>query len=102
MGDIQGTGCLLEGESGPFPEELEPFAEDGFVGKSLRIGSNVVVTIIKRDGRCMMVTLDPDTAEKAPAVLKTIAQNHGGCAGVYAAVVNEGIVRTGDPVELLA
>jgi uncharacterized protein YcbX len=80
---------------------LEPFAEDGFVGKSLRIGSKVVVTIIKRDGRCMMVTLDPDTADKAPAVLKTIAQNHGGCAGVYAAVVNEGMVRTGDPVELL-
>jgi uncharacterized protein YcbX len=81
---------------------LEPFAEDGFVGKSLRIGSKVVVTLIKRDGRCMMVTLDPDTAEKTPAVLKTIAQNHGGCAGVYAAVVSEGMVRKDDPIELFA
>src|SRR6266404_4309976 len=38
------------------------FGEDKFVGKSLRIGSNVVVQVLQRDGRCMMITLDPDTA----------------------------------------
>jgi hypothetical protein len=81
--------------------ELSPFAEDEFVGRSLRLGSKVVVSIVKRDSRCMMVTLDPDTAEKSPAVLKAIAQNHNGQAGVYGAVVIEGMVRRGDPVELL-
>jgi len=40
----------------------EGFAEDDFVGHSLRIGSRVVVQVLQRDGRCMMVTLDPDTA----------------------------------------
>ncbi|MEP7015733.1 MAG: MOSC N-terminal beta barrel domain-containing protein [Verrucomicrobiota bacterium] len=77
------------------------FAEDGFVGRSLRIGSKVVVSILKRDARCMMITLDPDTGEKTPAILKQVAQTHDGKAGVYGAVLVEGMVRKGDPVELL-
>ncbi|MFL6590272.1 MAG: MOSC domain-containing protein [Chthoniobacterales bacterium] len=81
--------------------EVPPFAEDEFVGRSLRIGSKVIASIVGRDGRCMMITLDPDTAEKAPAVLKTVAQVHEGKAGLYAAVVVEGTVRKGDAVELL-
>src|SRR5437764_10301524 len=44
------------------------FAEDQFVGKTLRIGSKVVVSVLERDPRCMMITLDPDTAEKTPAI----------------------------------
>lgn len=79
----------------------DAFAEDGFVGRSLRIGSRAVVAVVKRDGRCMMITLDPDTAEKTPAILKTVAQAHGGMAGVYGAVLVDGILRKGDPVELL-
>ncbi|MEP6604344.1 MAG: MOSC N-terminal beta barrel domain-containing protein [Spartobacteria bacterium] len=78
------------------------FAEDGFVGGSLRIGARVVVSILKRDTRCMMITLDPDTGEKTPAILKQVAQAHEGMAGVYGAVLVEGILRKGDPVELLA
>jgi hypothetical protein len=77
------------------------FAEDAFVGKSLRIGSKVTVAVLQRDGRCMMITLDPDTAEKTPAILKAVAQAHNGMAGVYGAVLVEGTVRKGDPVELL-
>jgi uncharacterized protein YcbX len=77
------------------------FAEDQFVGRSLRIGSKVTVAVLQRDGRCMMITLDPDTAEKTPAILKAVAQAHEGMAGVYGAVLVEGMIRKGDPVELL-
>jgi len=77
------------------------FAEDAFVGRSMRIGSKVVVSILERDPRCMMITLDPDTAEKSPAILKAVAQAHSGMAGVYGAVLVEGMIRKGDPVELL-
>ncbi len=79
----------------------EGFAEDEFVGRSLRIGSKVIVAVLQRDGRCMMITLDPDTAEKTPAILKTVAQAHEGKAGVYGAVLAEGMIRKGDPIELL-
>jgi hypothetical protein len=81
--------------------DMAGFAEDEFVGRSLRLGSKVVVSIIKRDGRCMMITLNPDTAEKSPEVLKAVARKHEGKAGLYAAVLSEGMVRKGDPVELL-
>jgi uncharacterized protein YcbX len=77
------------------------FAENQFVGKTLRIGSKVVVSVLERDPRCMMITLDPDTAKKTPAILKQVAQAHEGMAGVYGAVLMEGMVRKGDSVELI-
>jgi uncharacterized protein YcbX len=77
------------------------FAENQFVGKTLRIGSKVVVSVLERDPRCMMITLDPDTAEKTPAILKQVAQAHEGMAGVYGAVLVQGMIRKGDSVELI-
>jgi uncharacterized protein YcbX len=77
------------------------FAENEFVGKTLRIGSKVVISVLERDPRCMMITLDPDTAEKTPAILKQVAQAHEGMAGVYGAVLMEGMIRKGDSVELI-
>jgi uncharacterized protein YcbX len=77
------------------------FAENDYVGRSLRIGPKVVVTILERDPRCMMITLDPDTGEKTPAILKKVAQAHDGMAGVYGAVMVEGMLHKGDPVELI-
>ena len=79
----------------------EGFAEDEFVGRSIRIGPKVIVSILERDPRCMMITLDPDTGEKEPALLKKVAQAHSGMAGVYGAVLVEGMMHKGDPVELL-
>lgn len=78
----------------------EGFAEDEFVGRTLRLGPQAVVSILKRDARCMMITLDPDSAAIAPALLKKVAQAHGGMAGVYGTVLVEGTVRKGDSVEL--
>ena len=77
------------------------FAENDFVGRSLRVGPKVVVTILERDPRCMMITLDPDTGEKTPAILKKVAQAHEGMAGIYGAVMVEGMLHKGDSVELI-
>jgi uncharacterized protein YcbX len=78
------------------------FAEDDFVGHSLRVGSKATLSILQRDSRCMISALDPDTGEKEPAVLKAVAQSHGGMAGIYAAVLVEGTIRKDDAVRLLA
>ncbi len=77
------------------------FAEDGLVGRSLRIGATALVSILRRDGRCAMITFDPDTGESNPAVLKRVTQAHEGMAGVYAAVLTEGVIRLGDAVEVI-
>ena len=77
------------------------FAENELVGRSVKIGPKVVISILERDSRCVVITLDPDTAEQSPAILKKVAQAHDGMAGVYGAVMVEGMLHKGDPVELL-
>ncbi|HXO90313.1 MAG TPA: MOSC domain-containing protein [Stellaceae bacterium] len=77
------------------------FSENAFVGRKVRIGAKVVVSVIDRDPRCQMITLDPDTGAPNPEVLRAVARGHDGTAGVYGAVLAEGLIRTGDPVELL-
>ncbi len=77
------------------------FGEDRFVGRSLRLGEKAVVSIIERDPRCAVITYDPETGETSPEILKTVAQKHDGGAGVYAAVLVEGMVRPGEAVTLV-
>ncbi len=77
------------------------FAENDLVGRSVRIGSKAIITILERDARCVMITLDPDTGEQTPVILKKVAQAHDGMAGVYGAVLVEGMVHKGDSVEVL-
>jgi uncharacterized protein YcbX len=77
------------------------FAEDEMVGRKLRIGSSAVVMILERDPRCKMVSLDPDTGEHNPEVFRKVAQTHSGFAGVYCAVLVEGILKEKDSIELL-
>jgi uncharacterized protein len=77
------------------------FAEDELVGRRLAVGSKVVISILERDPRCVMITLDPDTGESMPELLRRVAQAHQGMAGVYGAVLVEGMVRKGDAVQLL-
>jgi len=77
------------------------FAEDGWVGRRLSIGREVVVEVLKRNKRCKMITLDPDTAEANPEVMKRVAREHESCAGIYARALVEGMVAAGDEVRLM-
>ena len=76
------------------------FSEDEYVGRTLRIGEKATVTILERDPRCKMITLDPDTGRSSPEILREVAQAHDGMAGIYCAVTVEGTVRPGDDVHL--
>ena len=77
------------------------FGENELVGRSIKIGPKVVIKVLERDPRCAMIALDPDTSERTPAVLKKVAQAHQGTAGVYGAVIVEGMLHKGDQIELL-
>ncbi|HEX9989883.1 MAG TPA: MOSC domain-containing protein [Chloroflexia bacterium] len=78
------------------------FAEDDFVGRRLRIGSKAILMVLERDPRCKMISLDPDTGEHNPDVLRKVAQAHGNFAGVYCAVLVEGLLKKGDLIELVS
>jgi uncharacterized protein YcbX len=77
------------------------FGENGFVGRTLRIGRDVLLAAVERDVRCKMITLDPDTFQPNPELMKVVARAHEGCAGIYADVLAEGVIRPGDQVEVL-
>jgi uncharacterized protein YcbX len=77
------------------------FAEEEFIGKSIRVGDKAIISPVERDPRCKMITLDPETGEASPRILRHISQAHDGYAGLYAAVLVEGVVRQGDAVTLV-
>jgi uncharacterized protein len=77
------------------------FGENEWVGRRLRIGDKTEIMVTDRDPRCKMITLDPDTGQANPEVMRHVAKHHDGTAGVYAAVLVEGIIRAGDAIELL-
>lgn len=77
------------------------FSENQFVGRQLRIGPKAVIAVLDRDPRCKMITLDPDTAAANPEIMKRVARDHDGTAGVYAAVMVEGTLHPGDEIVLV-
>jgi uncharacterized protein len=78
-----------------------PYFEDDLMGRELQIGEQVALQVVKKDGRCVMIGLDPDTGRPSPQVLECVSRKHGGCLGVYGAVLREGVVRASDPIFLL-
>ena len=84
---------LVEAASGP------EFPEDGWVGRVLRVGS-LRMRVDQRDQRCVMVTIDPVTLARNPAILRAIARERDTRLGVYGSTVAPGRVAVGDPVEI--
>jgi len=82
---------------------VEPFAEDSWVGRTLMFGegnSGAAVRVTMKDERCVMVNLDPDTAESDARVMKTVVRLNENYAGVYGTVVGAGELRVGQVVTL--
>jgi hypothetical protein len=73
------------------------FAEDEWVGRVLRIGG-LCLRVDKRDGRCAVITIDPATAERNPAILRAVARERQGCLGVYGTTVAPGRISVNDAV----
>ena len=67
------------------------------MGWVLRVGG-MRMRVDKRDGRCVVITIDPDTTERNPAILRRVASDRQGCLGVYGSTVEPGRVAVNDPV----
>lgn len=77
--------------------EQSPFLEDSWVGRVLRIG-DLRMRVDKRDGRCVVITIDPTTTERNPAILRAVARDRQGCLGVYGSTVQPGRAALNDHV----
>lgn len=77
----------------------DPFPEDAWVGRMLRIGG-LRMRVDQRDKRCMVVTVDPRTLHRDPAVLRAIVGERQGALGGYGSTVEPGRVTVGDCVAI--
>ena len=74
-----------------------------FASDDMVLGSDnaPTVSITMRDLRCVMINLDPETAEADANVMKTTLRLNTNHAGVYATVINSGELRIGQKVYLV-
>jgi hypothetical protein len=75
--------------------------ERSWPGGELHIG-DVVIRLDSLRPRCPMTTVDPETLERDPEVLRDIGRRFGGRLALNAEVVGRGSVRVGDPVVFVA
>lgn len=78
--------------------------EDDWLGRALKFGDreeSPVIRLNRKNARCAMITIDPETGNKLPQVLKYVAQVRDECVGVYGSAEVTGAIRAGDPVYLV-
>ena len=76
------------------------FIENSWIGHTLALGDEVRLSINGPCPRCVMTTLPQGDLPKDVGILRTAAQHNEAHVGVYATVLQGGMVRRGDPVRL--
>jgi uncharacterized protein YcbX len=79
---------------------VEGLAEFEWAGAELHVGE-AVIRLDSRRGRCPMTTIDPDTLERDPEVLRDIGRRFGGRLALNADVRRPGRIQAGDSVRLV-
>ncbi len=79
---------------------VDGLAEREWPDAELHIG-DAVVRLDSLRGRCHMTTIDPDTLEVNPAVLRDIVQRFDNRLALNSEVMRPGTIRVGDPVRLV-
>jgi uncharacterized protein len=82
-----------------------PFQEDEWVGGVLCFGEGddaPAITVTLRDFRCSVVAFDPDSASRAPEVLKAVVRANHNNAGIYGTATRTGRLAVGQTIVLRA
>jgi uncharacterized protein YcbX len=79
---------------------VEGLSERDWPGAELHIG-DAVIRLDSLRQRCHMTTIDPDTLEVDPGVLRDIVRRFENRLALNAEVLRAGTIRVGDPVTLV-
>jgi hypothetical protein len=91
---------LLDIDGDGSPSEDDPFPENAWAGRRLRIGE-VTLQMEVACPRCSMTTRGFDDLTDDPGIMRSLVKNAEGNLGMYASVPEVGTICLGDPVELL-
>ncbi|PRH86522.1 MOSC domain-containing protein [Labrys okinawensis] len=82
------------------PVDAEIWERD-WLGKRLAIGNQEALLRADRPiDRCVMITLDPQTAQRTPAIIKTVARQFDNRIGIYGTVEQPGRISLDDGIYL--
>jgi MOSC domain-containing protein len=80
--------------------DFKGFPENEWDEKILAVGSEVKIKITGPCGRCVMTTLPQSDLPKDVGILKTAAKHNQARVGAYASVLQGGVIRAGDLVQI--
>jgi hypothetical protein len=80
--------------------DFKGFPENEWDEKILAIGGEVKIKITGPCGRCVMTTLPQGDLPKDTGILKTAARHNQARVGAYASVLQGGVIRAGDSVQI--
>jgi uncharacterized protein YcbX len=85
-----------------YVEGWAPWREFELLGRTLAVGGEAQLKVVKRIARCAATEVDPVTGIRDLAIPHTLMQNfdHTDC-GVYAEVVAAGRIASDDPVDVI-
>jgi uncharacterized protein YcbX len=78
-----------------YVEGLEPEEELRWLGRVIRAGE-AELEVVDRCERCKVITMDPDTTEATPQLLRLLVERHDERLGMYCRVARPGRVSVGD------
>ncbi|MDC3418366.1 MOSC domain-containing protein [Aquibacillus salsiterrae] len=81
--------------------EKKPFIEDEWIGRRIKIGSEVEMEFVGHCKRCMIITVNPDNAERDSSLHKTVIKENNNNFGIYASVIKTGDIHVGDEIQFL-
>jgi uncharacterized protein len=73
--------------------------EQGWIGRRVEVGA-AVVEVVEPTGRCAMTTMAQPGIAEDRGILRTLARDNDASLGVYARVLQPGLVHPGDAVHL--
>jgi uncharacterized protein len=82
------------------PEDTKGFVEHSWIGKTVKIG-DTQISITDSCARCVITTLAQGDLPKDHGILRTAVQHNESHVGVYAKVVQGGMVTPGDRLKLV-
>jgi uncharacterized protein len=80
-----------------YVDGLQPEEELHWLGRVIRAG-DAELEVTSRCERCKVITMDPDTTEATPELLRLLVERHDERMGIYCRVVRPGRVAVGDHV----
>jgi MOSC domain-containing protein len=78
-----------------YVDGLEPEEELRWLGRVIRVG-DAELEVVDRCERCKVITMDPDTTETTPELLRLLVERHDERLGMYCRVARPGRVSVGD------